>query len=128
MPVLDQTHGATAVMRRRWCVCILCAVLAALMAALLLFAPPVTSAADHPPKPVGFISDVAPILKEHCMACHNSRKRAGKFDMTTFASLRTGGAHDDPIVAGKPDESALIERLTADGPKRMPPPPNDQPA
>jgi WD40 repeat protein len=117
-----------AVMRRRWCVCIVCAVLAAVMTALLLFAPPVTSAADDPPKPAGFISDVAPILKEHCMACHNSRKRAGKFDMTTFASLRTGGAHDDPIVAGKPDESALIERLTADGPKRMPPPPNDQPA
>jgi WD40 repeat protein len=116
------------VRHQRWCVCILCAILAAMIAALLLLAPPIASAADPPPNSASFINDVAPILKEHCMACHNSRKRAGKLDMTTFAGLRAGGAHDDPIVAGKPDGSLLVERLTTDGAKRMPPPPNDQPS
>jgi WD40 repeat protein len=62
------------------------------------------------------------------MACHNNRRRAGKFDMTTLAQLRHGGAHDDPIIPGQPDESRLIQRLTAEGAQRMPPPPNDLPS
>jgi WD40 repeat protein len=99
-----------------------------MMAALLLLSPPTASAADPPAKSASFINDVAPILKEHCMACHNSRKRAGKLDMTTFGAFRAGGAHDDPIVAEKPGESLLMERLLADGLKRMPPPPNDHPS
>jgi WD40 repeat protein len=112
------------VLRRRYCLCILCAVLAAIIAALLWSGPPIAVAADAN---VSFINDVAPILKEHCLTCHNSRKRAGKLDMTTFAGLRAGGTHDDPIVPAKPNESLLIERLHTTGPKRMPPPPNDQP-
>jgi WD40 repeat protein len=116
------------VLRQRWCLCILCAILAAAIAALILSVPTVSSAADGPEKPASFISDVAPILKEHCMACHNRKRNAGKLDMTTIAQLRHGGAHDDPILPGQPDESLLIQRVTADGAHRMPPPPNDQPA
>jgi WD40 repeat protein len=47
--------------------------------------------------------------------------------MTSLAQLRHGGAHDDPIVPGHPDESRLIQRLKAEGAQRMPPPPNDLP-
>jgi WD40 repeat protein len=115
------------VLRQRWCFCILCAILAAALVALLLSVPTVSSAADPPEKPLSFIADVAPILKEHCMACHNNRRRAGKLDMTSLAQLRHGGAHDDPIVPGHPDESRLIQRLRAEGAQRMPPPPNDLP-
>lgn len=77
------------------------------------------------PAPVSFINDVAPILKEHCIACHDSKKRSGKLDMTTYSRLRAGGANGDPIEPGRPGDSLLIDRLKADGLKRMPPPPKD---
>lgn len=103
--------------------CVLCAVAATAAAvALLLSAAPAT--ADE--KPVSFIGDVAPILKEHCYACHDAKKRNGKFEVTTFAKFLKGGAGDEAIVAGKPAESHLMELLRADAPRRMPPPPKDR--
>src|SRR5437016_5024977 len=109
--------------RSRYCVCVLCAVLAAAVAALLLTAAPAAMAAD---KPVSFIDDVAPILKENCYACHDAKKHSGKLEMTSYAKLRRGGSNEDPIAPGKPDESYLVELLKTDGAKRMPPPPKDK--
>jgi WD40 repeat protein len=60
-------------------------------------------------------------LKENCFACHDAKKRKGKFDMSTYESFRKGGGGDEPIVAGKPDESPLLDRLTATDKSRMPP-------
>ena len=73
-------------------------------------------------RPVSFITEVAPILKENCFACHDAKKRKGKFEMTTFETFRKGGTKDDePITAGKPKESILIDLVTSTGPERMPP-------
>src|SRR3954467_38906 len=79
-----------------------------------------------PAEPVSFINDVAPILKENCYACHNAKKRSGKLEMTSYAKLRAGGANDDPITPGNPDDSLLVQLLTTDSAKRMPPPPKDK--
>src|SRR5947208_2019692 len=81
------------------------------------------AAAQAPPSkgPVSFINQVAPILKENCFACHDSKKRKGKLDMTTYERFRTGGTKDDPVVPGKPEESVIIDLLTAKGSTRMPP-------
>ena len=72
------------------CLCVLCAVAAALLAFLLLGTAAAASA--QPAKPVSFINDVAPILKENCFACHDAKKKSGKYDMTTFEKLMAGGA------------------------------------
>src|SRR5438094_5704019 len=90
---------------------------------LLVFVPLSRAAAQSPvaKAPVSFINDVAPILKENCFACHDSKKRKGKLDMTTYESLRKGGDKEDPIVPGKPDESPILDRLTAMDNSRMPP-------
>lgn len=101
------------------CFCILCAVLTAALAVLLL-APPSARAAE-PAKPVSFIHDVAPLLKEKCFGCHGAKNPKGKLDMTKYATFRKGGTKDDPIAPGKPDESYLITVLTATDKKRMPP-------
>ena len=77
--------------------CILCAVLSALAAWLVLSAPMAHAQGD---KPVSFINDVAPILKENCFACHDAKKRSGKYDMTTFAKLMAGGAEGESVTAG----------------------------
>jgi WD40 repeat protein len=94
-----------------------------LVLGLFLFTPLSGSAEPAPTHkgPVSFINDVAPILKENCFACHDAKKRKGKFDMSTYESLRKGGSGDEVIVPGKPDESPLLDRLTATDKSRMPP-------
>ena len=115
-------------LRSRTCYCIVCAVLAAMMAAVyFLAAAPNAVAADSPTgKPVSFINDVAPILKENCYACHDAKKHSGKLEITSYAKFRHGGTDDDPIAPGKPADSLIVDRLTADGDQRMPPPPKDK--
>jgi mono/diheme cytochrome c family protein/DNA-binding beta-propeller fold protein YncE len=119
--------------RSRSCFCLLCATLAAALAlALATLAPPLATGA--PPakpaalagkpaagKPVSFIHDVAPLLKESCFGCHGAKNPKGKLDMTRYAALRRGGTKDDPVAEGKPEDSYLIDVLTATDKKRMPP-------
>jgi WD40 repeat protein/mono/diheme cytochrome c family protein len=115
-------------LRSRYCFCVLCAVLG-LALAFVLFALAAPSASAQAPAapakkgPVSFINDVAPILKESCFGCHGAKNPKGKLDMTRYDSLRKGGTKDDPIVAGQPDDSYLIDVLTApdSDKKRMPP-------
>jgi WD40 repeat protein len=74
------------------------------------------------PAPVSFMRDVAPILVQNCIACHNGRKAESKYNMTTFASLAKGGQTGEGITLepGKPDESYLVELIRPDGTPRMP--------
>ncbi len=80
--------------------------------------------ATKPPagKAVSFIHDVAPILVESCIACHNPRKTESKYVMTTFAQLAKGGQQGEgtTLEPGKPDESNLVELIRPDGQPRMP--------
>jgi hypothetical protein len=73
-------------------------------------------------KPVSFIHDVAPILVESCIACHNPKKTESKYVMTTFAQLAKGGQQGEgtTLEPGKPDESNFIELIRPDGQPRMP--------
>lgn len=113
-------------MRNRTCFCILCAAIAGALAFLIYLAnpqPAVAQPAKGPAagKPISFINDVAPILKESCFGCHGAKNPKGKLDMTRYEAFRRGGTKDDPIMPGKPEDSYLIDVLTADGKKRMPP-------
>jgi WD40 repeat protein len=98
--------------------CIFCGALAAIIAWLLLLPAPSQAQA---PKPVSFINDVAPIFKENCFACHDAKKRAGKYDMTTFEKLVEGGAAGEVLTAGKHSESELYNLLVSEKGRRMPP-------
>jgi WD40 repeat protein len=111
-------------LRSHFAFCILCAALGLGLVLGLLLLTPLSTVAQSPPAqkvPVSFVNDVAPILKENCFACHDAKKRKGKLDMSTYESFRKGGSGDDPIVPGKPDESTLLDRLTATDKSRMPP-------
>ncbi len=72
-------------------------------------------------KPVSFINDVAPILKENCFACHDAKKKSGKYDMTTFEKIIAGGANGEPITPGKPDKSEFHDLMVTAEQRRMPP-------
>src|SRR5438105_14935605 len=107
-------------LRSRYCSCVLCAALALALTLGLLLLTPQQSIAQAPPKaPVSFINDVAPILKENCFACHDAKKRKGKFDMSTYESFRKGGDEEDPVTPGKPDESLMIDLMTSKDKLRM---------
>src|SRR5215207_11769502 len=104
-------------LRPRCCYCVLCSLLGLLLALLALFATPTAVRAQAPgqKRPVSFINDVAPILKENCFDCHDAKKRKGKLDMTTYEKLRAGGTKEDPIVDGDAKKSYLIDVLTTTG-------------
>jgi WD40 repeat protein len=82
----------------------------------------VKNAAPATGKPVSFIRDVAPILVENCIACHNPRKSESKYVMTNFTQLAKGGQQGEGITLepGEPDESNLVELIRPDGKPRMP--------
>ena len=83
---------------------------------------PLSASAHRAPLPakIDFNRDVRPILSNNCFQCH------GPDEKTRKAKLRLDtkdGAHAASVVAGKPDSSELIVRLTAtaDDASVMPP-------
>jgi len=97
--------------------CVLCAILTALTAWLVMSVP----SAHAQGKPISFINDVAPILKENCYACHDAKKRSGKYDMTTFEKMLAGGAAGEGITAGKHTQSEVYSLIVSEKERRMPP-------
>ena len=67
---------------------------------------------------ISFSLDVQPILAEFCLQCHGPDEQQRQADLR----LDMPTDHDTAIVAGKPDESEVIERLlTDDDDLQMPP-------
>jgi hypothetical protein len=96
-------------------------ILAAFLAAAL--ANPHQDAAEQP-KRLDFEQRVGPILIRNCLGCHNSSQAEGHLDLTTAETAMKGGESGPVIVAGKPDESYLIERVRS---HEMPPPDKAKP-
>ncbi|MFK7769751.1 MAG: DUF1549 domain-containing protein [Mariniblastus sp.] len=72
---------------------------------------------------LSFARSVRPILAANCFGCHQGAIQRGGYQMTDFDSMITGGDSGAPaIVPGKPDESYLVEVMTAhEGKAEMPP-------
>lgn len=90
-------------------------------------AEPAKPAADAPKAaaaevPLSFMKDVAPLLVQNCIACHNPRKSESKYVMTTFEQLAKGGqqGEDVTLIAGDVDGSYFVELIRHDGTPRMP--------
>ena len=95
-----------------------CLAIAAAMAA-----DPAGLAADQ----AGFAATVAPVLRDHCIACHNAKKAEGGYRLDTFEQLTIpGDSAAAPLVsgaeAGGDPGGEILRRITADDPfERMPP-------
>ena len=70
-------------------------------------------AADRGGSPNDFDAAVAPILVRRCLDCHSGADPKGKLDLSRRASAFAGGESGAAIVAGKPDESLLWEKVEA---------------
>ena len=66
-----------------------------------------------------FERDVAPILVDHCLACHYPGKKSGGLDFTSLTSALAGGEQGPALVPGEAAASLLAERISA---REMPPP------
>lgn len=74
------------------------------------------------PAGISFAAQIAPVLVEHCLGCHGSKRASAGLSMANFAALSAGGQTGEPLDAEKPEESLLIQKLNgtaADG-QRMP--------
>lgn len=73
--------------------------------------------------PVSFHKQIKPILVANCLGCHQPAKASGRYVMTDFARLLSGGeSESQAVVPGKPDESYLLEQIVpVDGAASMPP-------
>jgi hypothetical protein len=86
------------------------------LVAFALVAPEVFAAAHADDRtlelPLSFEAAIRPIVKAHCFQCHGERDElAGGLDLRLRRSLVAGGDSGPAIVAGKPEESYLLERV-----------------
>lgn len=71
---------------------------------------------------VSYYTSVRLIFQTHCQGCHQPAKPSGEYVMTAFDRLFKGGDSGKAgVVAGKPDQSYLVEMITPkDGKADMP--------
>jgi hypothetical protein len=84
----------------------------ALPLAAMLCASPAAGADPH-----AFHDRVVPILKQHCVRCHQGQKPKGGLDLTSAKGLAAGAEGVPIVVQGKPDESRLIEVVSGEKPE-----------
>ena len=70
----------------------------------------------------------APLFKKYCVGCHNATDQEGELVLERHADVLAGGASGAIVVAGKADESRLIDLLTGRDEPAMPPEGNDKPS
>jgi hypothetical protein len=72
-------------------------------------------------EPIDFARNVQPILQAHCSKCHGGVRREGGLSLVAGKAPAPGDSGQPLIVAGKPDESELVRRVTtASQDERMP--------
>ena len=77
--------------------------------------------ASGPASPVDFVRDIQPILRDHCLKCHNPQKKKGQFRVDSREAFLRGGVGGAVLVPGNPKSSRLLELLvTSNEDERMP--------
>jgi hypothetical protein len=71
-----------------------------------------------------FEKDVLPVLQAKCIRCHGEKVQKAELDLSRQSGINKGSSSGQVVVAGKPDDSLLLEVLH-DG--LMPPPKNGEP-
>ena len=76
---------------------------------------------------IDFDKQVAPLLAGRCLECHRGNEAKGKLDLSRHKSAMEGGESGAAIVAGKPADSLLWQRIEADEmPPKHPLPPDER--
>jgi len=60
-----------------------------------------------------YVRDVRPILDRNCTSCHQPALKQSDLDLTTYARFQAGGKRGPAFVAGSPEQSLVIQFITA---------------
>jgi len=64
---------------------------------------------------VSFAAEVAPVLLEHCVGCHDADQPEANLSMVSLDRLLRGGRGGPPIVSGKGADSLLVKKIKGTG-------------
>lgn len=70
--------------------------------------PPVENLADADP----FLDLVGPMFQSRCSGCHNKDKRESDLVLTNYEGVIKGGETGSVVIAGRPEVSELLERIS----------------
>jgi WD40 repeat protein len=90
-------------------------------AAASLYGAPLPVAPVSHPAPVNFPSEVYPMLKANCIACHNKTTTKGGLNLETPDLMKKGGDSGSALEPGKGAESLLFQSAAHGGDTDMPP-------
>lgn len=68
-----------------------------------------------------FQDHVLPLVEANCAKCHNSDKKKGDLDLTSYSGALAGGASGKVIVPGDPDASKIWKVISHTEEPAMPP-------
>jgi hypothetical protein len=75
-----------------------------------------------------FHKDVAPLLRDYCLGCHNEREQEGGLSLETHAAMMRGGESGPSIKPGEAARSFLVRTVTREEKPAMPPRKEPQPS
>src|SRR5215218_10476102 len=70
---------------------------------------------------VTFQDHVLPVVEANCAKCHNSDKKKGDLDLTSYSAALAGGASGKVLVPGDADSSKLWKVINHLEDPNMPP-------
>jgi hypothetical protein len=79
------------------------------------------SAALGQEAPVNYQEQVLPLLQTHCLGCHNSDKRKGDLDLSTYSAAMAGGGSGELAAPGDSANSTLWKAVAHLADPHMPP-------
>jgi WD40 repeat protein len=62
---------------------------------------------------IEFSRDIRPILDKNCTSCHQPALKQSNLDLTTYAGFEAGGKRGPAFLAGSPEQSLVIQFITA---------------
>ena len=78
-------------------------------------------------RPIDFVSDVQPILRERCFECHCQGSEEGGLNLGIKARAFEGGGHGPVILAGDSAGSRLVHLIAGIEPDKIMPPKDSDP-
>lgn len=67
--------------------------------------------------PVSFKEQIAPILQEHCVACHGAKRSEGGYRLDAAEQmLKPGDGGNNPVVPMKSADSEIVQRIRSHDP------------
>src|SRR5262245_30721513 len=70
---------------------------------------------------VNYRDHVQPILRKHCLNCHNPDKARSDLDVSTYQTLMAGGSSGEAVKPGSADQSLLFRVVSHQVEPNMPP-------